>query len=402
MWLVAALLFLQAGNPVSDGMKALEEGKYEAAAQFFTKAIESDPKDYAAHFNLGLTYSYLHRDAEGIAEYRKALALKPGLVEAQLNEGILLLRQKNAAEALPLLQAAATQKPKDFRPRFYLAEAELATGAAEKAEESYRAAIELDGHSAAAQLGLGRALAQEGKLAEAGPYFQAAAQLDAHYRDALLELAALYEKNRQVEDAAAIYRQFPDNPKAQERLGELLIESKQYADAIPRLEAAYAKTPDRDSRLALAQAYLANNEPAKAAPLLEKAVAEEPDNYNLHVLYGHSLRDQRQFPAAAAQFAAALQLKPNEGHLWNELGGALYMAEDYPRALAAFDRALQLGEDIAGNWFLRAIILDKLHQLKPAVEAYQRFLSMSQGKNPDQEFQARQRVRILNRELEKR
>jgi hypothetical protein len=39
--------------------------------------------------------------------------------------------------------------------------------------------------------------------------------------------------------------------------------------------------------------------------------------------------------------------------------------------------------------------------LKPALEAYQRFLALSNGKSPDQEFQARQRVRLLQRELEK-
>jgi hypothetical protein len=61
-----------------------------------------------------------------------------------------------------------------------------------------------------------------------------------------------------------------------------------------------------------------------------------------------------------------------------------------------------LGENTAGNWFFRAIILDKAAQLKPALEAYQRFLSMSQGKNPDQEFQARQRVRIIQLELERK
>ena len=60
------------------------------------------------------------------------------------------------------------------------------------------------------------------------------------------------------------------------------------------------------------------------------------------------------------------------------------------------------GREYGGNWFFRAIILDKLKQLKPALEAYQQFLSLSQGKNPDQEFQARQRVRIIQRELEKR
>ena len=60
------------------------------------------------------------------------------------------------------------------------------------------------------------------------------------------------------------------------------------------------------------------------------------------------------------------------------------------------------GENSAGNWFLRAIILDKLHQIKPAKDAYEHFLALSQGKNPDQEFQARQRARILQREIDKR
>jgi len=80
----------------------------------------------------------------------------------------------------------------------------------------------------------------------------------------------------------------------------------------------------------------------------------------------------------------------------------LYMTGDAEEALANLDRARELGQDIAGNWFLRAIILDKLRQLKPALEAYRRFLAMSEGKNPDQEFQAKQRVRILQKELDRR
>jgi tetratricopeptide (TPR) repeat protein len=120
------------------------------------------------------------------------------------------------------------------------------------------------------------------------------------------------------------------------------------------------------------------------------------------MMYARALRDKRLFPPAAAQFYEAAKLKPGEAMTWSELGGMLYMMEDYPQSLAAFDKARELGEDTPGNWFLRAIILDKLRQVKPALEAYQRFLSMSQGKSPDQEFQARQRARILQRELEKR
>lgn len=402
MWAIAALLFFQAATPGADGLKALDQGRYADAVTAFTKAVAADPEDYTAHFNLALAYGLLRRDAEGIAEYRKTLELKPGLYQAQLNEGILLLRQNSAGEALPLLEAAAAQKPAEFRPRFYLAEAQLAAGNPSQAEQSYRTAVQLNAKSAGAQLGLGRALARQGRLAEAAPYFRQAAALDPGYRDALLELAGLYEQNKQPAEAIEIYRQFPDDPGASAHLGLLLLASKQYADAIPPLEQAYARSPTESNRVALAEAYLFHNESGKAVPLLEKAVAENAGNFDLHTMYAHALRDRKQYREAAQQFAAAAKLKPDDAHTWNELAGMLYLSEDYTPALEALDRARQLGEGNAGNWFLRGIILDKLHQVKPALEAYQQFLSMSQGKNPDQEFQARQRAKLLERELGKR
>jgi len=399
---MAALLFFQAVNPTSEGMRALDEGRYEAAADAFIKAIAADPSDYSAHFNLALAYSFLAKDLEGIAEYRQALQLKPGLYEAQLNAGILLLRQKKPSEAATLLEAAATQKPNEFRPRYYLAEARMATGDPAQAEQNYRAALDADGKSPGAHLGLARALAQQDKLTEASPHFLQAAQLDANYRDSLLELAALYEKKGETANAIEIYRQFPANPGVAERLGELLLESKQYGDAIPQLEQAYTQAPTQANRAALAVAYLFSRQLDKALPLLEKAVAAEPANYDLRLMYARALRDRKQYQPAAQQFNQAVKLKPDAAPIWNELGAVLYLADDYPPALEAFDRARQLGENTAGNAFMRAIILDKARQLKPALDAYKLFLSLSQDKNPDQEFQARQRARIIQRELDKR
>src|SRR3954465_7745941 len=167
MWAFLALLFFMQVDYDDEGMKALDAGKYEAAAQSFTKAIEGDAKDYFAHFNLAMAYTLLNRDAEAVAEYRKTLELKPGIYEAQLNGGIVLLRQKNPAEALPLFEAAAAQKPQEFRPRYYLAESQLQSGDYAKAEESYKLAIGLDAKSAGAQLGMAESLVQQGRLAEA-------------------------------------------------------------------------------------------------------------------------------------------------------------------------------------------------------------------------------------------
>jgi tetratricopeptide (TPR) repeat protein len=403
MWALAAALFLmQTPDFTAQGAKALDEGKYEAAAQAFQQAIETDPKDYFAHFNLALADGFLHKDAEGIAEYRKTLELKPRLYEAELNEAILLMRQKNPADALPLLADAAGQQPKEFRTRYFLAEAQLATGEAAGAEESYRLALQLNAKSAGAEIGLAHALVRQGKLDDAAPHYRQAAQLDPAYRQSLLELADLYEKNRQIAEAVAIYREFPDNAAAQQRAGALMLAANRYAEAIPDLELAYAKEPSQANRVALAQAYVFAGQREKALPLMEKAVAAEPADFDLRMAYGRALRDSRQYAPAAGQFNAAAQLKPGDAVPWRDLADMLYLLGDLPRALAAFDKARELGEDTPGVAFLRAIILDKEKQLKPALEAYRRFLSMSQGKNPDQEWQARQRAKLLERELERR
>ena len=238
MWAAVAFLLLLQADYTTEGMKALDEGKYEVAVQAFRKAIEADSKDYFAHFNLAMAYTLLQRDTEAVAEYRRTLELKPGLYEAQLNAGIVLLRQKNPAEALPLFEDAAAQKPREFRPRYYLAESQLQTADYAKAKDSYQLALALDAKSADAQLGMAQVLVQEGRIDDAGAYFHQAARLEPKYRDYLLELAGLYEKAARNREAIDLYREFPDNPAAQARMGELLLESKQFEDAVPRLEEA--------------------------------------------------------------------------------------------------------------------------------------------------------------------
>jgi tetratricopeptide (TPR) repeat protein len=401
MWFAALLFFVQA-DYTSDGMKALESGNYPDAVAAFTKAIAADPKDYFAHFNLAMAHTLLHQDNEAVAEYRKTLELKPKLYEAELNGAIVLMRQKNPAEALPLLEDAAQQKPGEFRPRYYLAESELQTGDYSKAEENYKRALALDAKSAGANLGMAQALVQQGRLDDSGPYFRQAAELEPKYRDYLLQLGTLYEKANRPAEAMAIYREFPDNAAVQSRLGEMLLESKKYTEALPQLEQAYQSAPTPQNRLALASAYVATQQGVKALPLLEQAVAAAPTDFDLRMMYARTLRDRRQFAPAAKQFYEAAKLKPAEPKPWTELGDMLYMAGDLPQALSAFEQAAKAGEATPGNWFLRAIILDKLRQLKPAKAAYEQFLSLSQGKLPDQEFQARQRVRILDREIAKR
>jgi tetratricopeptide (TPR) repeat protein len=399
---LAALLFFQVADHNAEGMKALEAQQYQAAVEHFTKAAQADPQEFSAHFHLALAYSFLEKDVEAIAAYRKTLELKPGLYQAQLNLGMVLLRQNRPQEALLHLEGAAEQKPDQFRPRLYLAEALLSAGDHVKAGQHYEKALQLDPKSAAAELGFARSLARQGRLPEAAPHFRKASELDPAFSDALLELAALFEKSGQPAEAMEIYRQFPGNAAAQERLGELLLESRKYEEAIPSLEEAVRKDPTPANGLALATAYHLNKQSDKALPILDRLVAAEPSNYDLHMLYGRVLRDMKQFQPAAQQFHQAVRLKQDERQAWNELAGMLFALESYPQAIAALDQARKLGDTGTGNLYFRALALDRLRQYKPALQAYQEFLAASQGKNPEEEFMARQRVRVIEKELNRR
>ncbi len=397
-----AVLAAQAPDPSAEGLRALEANRYEEAVAYFTKAVEANAQDYAAQFHLALALSLLGRDAEAIARYKTVLELKPGLYEAELNLGILLLRQKRPQEAVGHLEAAAREKPQEFRPSYYLAEAYFARGDYAMAEEYYGRAAAADPKSAAARAGLGRARARLNRLTEAAADFHRAAELDPAYKDVLLELAALLEAGGQKEQAVALYEQFPDNPGARERLGELLIEIDKPAEAVPHLEWAVAHAPTPANRLALATAYVRTKQLDKALPLMEQAVAEAPDHAGLRLMYGRLLRDAKQYARAAREFHRVAQAQPDSAEAWKELAGMLILLEDYPQALAALDRLKSLGAETPAHYYFRGMIYDKMRQAGPAIENYEKFLGLSRGANPETEFVARQRVRILRKEQNRR
>jgi len=403
MWTVFLLVLLaQAPDFISQGLKALDAGNSDAAVASFSKAIAADPADYSAHFNLALAYSISNQDALAIPEYKKTLELHPGLYEAQLNLSMSLLNANAPAEAIPFLKAAAEQKPKEFKPVYYLATALLGTRQFTEAIIEFQKAVEMDAASAGAELGLGQALARDGHRNEAEPHYRKAANLEHAYHTYLLELATLFEEHSELPQALDIYREFPDDPGAQERAGLALLRTGQTAAAITTLEPIVAKSPTAGNQMALAEAYIKEKQLAKAEPLVAAGVAAAPEDFELRMIYGRTLRDQRKFPPASEQFSAAAKIKPDAAQAWTELAGVLIMAERPIDGLAALDKVHALGAETPGHYYLRAITLDRLEKNKEALEAYSKFLAASQNVNPDQEFIARQRVKVLERKLGKR
>ena len=103
----------------SKGSQALDRGDYQQAEQIFSQLVAADPKDYFAYFNLALAEVGLKKDDRAIADFKQTLALKPGIYQAQLNLGLVYLRDNQAGEAIPLLEAVVSAKPDDAKGHLY-------------------------------------------------------------------------------------------------------------------------------------------------------------------------------------------------------------------------------------------------------------------------------------------
>ncbi len=76
---------------------------FDDAIKYFLKAIDNDPRNAAAYFNLGLSYEQCSRQDNAIEAYQKAVRLNPKLTEASerlfMVKDNLLMNQINEADS---------------------------------------------------------------------------------------------------------------------------------------------------------------------------------------------------------------------------------------------------------------------------------------------------------------
>lgn len=404
MFIAIALLLLNqaTADRQTQGLQALDRHDYPTAEAVFSQIAVTDPKDYSALFNLALAEVGLKKDTDAATHFQQTLSLRPGLYQAELNLGILYLRDNKAADAVPLLQDVVRQKPDLAKPHLFLAQALQAQSKWPESQAEFESALQHDPKDARAKLGLAEALLHQGKLDESRPHFERAAAMDASLKSFLLELAvALVDKNRAA-DAIPMLEQFPGNAGAREKLGQIYLKAKQPENAVTQFEAAVQLSPTTANKVALATAYMRSNQQPRALPLLEEALAKSPNDWDLQMTVGRIYRDQRQFGEAGKYFATATKLKPDDAAGWSELAGVLTLLKQYPQALAALDRISELNAEKPGHIFLRAIILDNLRQLKPALATYRKFLEADNGQHSDQDFQSQGRIKAIEHELNRR
>jgi tetratricopeptide (TPR) repeat protein len=368
--------------------------------------IAAHPTDARALFDAGYVADAMNRlgDAEGL--YRRAVDANPKSFEARLSLGLLLARQNKIEDAHPELEAATALDPAD-------------AGEAMKAR-AWRALAKID---------------SEDDATRASNDLLEALKISPETTEDTLLAAKIAENSREYAAAETAYRRVlakdAGSAEASAGLAHVLIAEKKYPEAEALLRTALEKMPDDAPLTAQLAAVLVAQDKGEALPVVEKLHEAHPDDAAitrmlaqilaeagdyagsdhlylgllkaspkdpaLLIAHGQNLIRQLQFAPAYAVFDKATQADPSDADGWSGLAFAASRTNRPDITLHALTERSKFLPEVPSTYFLWATAYDSLHQRVQAAAYYHHFLDASAGKFPDQEWQARQRLNLLEK-----
>jgi Flp pilus assembly protein TadD len=386
---------------VDQAESAIENRDYATAEKSLQDVVAKDPKNFRAWYDLGFLYNVTERQSEAIEAYRKSVEANPQVFESNLNLG-LLLERKGDPQAAKYLVAAIALKPTSH-PEQSLSQAYLSLGHVlektqpEEALKAYGKAAELQPKDPTPHLQTAILLEQQKNTSAASQEFQKALDLDANNRDALAGLVNTYSRSGQLPQAETLLRRMatsePQNATLHIQLGRVLAAQKKDDAAITELTKGLELAPgDAVANRELIQLLLDAKKYSEAIVRIKPAVQANPVDPDLHYLLGTTYLRNKNFAEAQAELMQAVKLKSDFGQAYGDLAFAASENKDYKLCAMALDVRAKFLPETPFTYFLRATALDHLHEWPDAITNYQKFLSVAEGKYPDQEWQAKHRL----------
>jgi predicted Zn-dependent protease len=391
---------------VTAAESAIASTDWKTAEAKLDSWLAAHPDDARALFDAGYVADVQNRTDDATSLYRRAVKADPNSFDAHLMLGMLLARQGKIGEARPEIARATQLDPGEGGP--------------ELKARAWRALARIDSNS---------------NPSDASNDLLEALKLSPETTEDTLLAATLAEKTGQVDAAEREYRRVlakdPQSEQASTGLAHLLIQQKKYPEAETMLRAALKNSPNDAALTAQLAAVLAAQDKAEALPLLQKLHEVHPDDAPITRMLAEVLADAGNFAASDEFYVKLLAASPSDPGLLVGHGQDLVRQMKYAAAFEVFDKATQIDPKNADGWsglaftasrtdrpaitlhaltmrsqllpdnpstyFLWATAYDSLHEKAQAAAYYHHFLDSSAGKFPDQEWQARQRLKILER-----
>jgi predicted O-linked N-acetylglucosamine transferase (SPINDLY family) len=310
--LVRAPVMASGEDTLRQARAALASGQAPRAAQLCARMLDVEPSHIEVRHMHGRCLAALGRWNDAIAEFRRALSMRPAYYPALVDLGIALASVGEFVDARQTLEVALGLDSRPPELHFGLGLCALGLDRIPDAIASFSQAVKRRPGFVPAHTNLGDAYLRHGEPAAAAAAYARAAGLS------------------------------PSDAGLQADWGAALLAAKDFSAAAATLERAL----DLDPHLARAAANLGAalrhmGRLDAAASAYARALAVQPDLVEAHAGLGTIAAAQGRFAAALQHHTHAIDLDPTRLPALVDFARGLEAAGRYPEALSALERARQ-------------------------------------------------------------
>ncbi|MFO0598520.1 MAG: tetratricopeptide repeat protein [Myxococcaceae bacterium] len=307
---------------------------FPGAVKFYKKAVELAPEDVELLFNLGEAQQSNHNIDDSIATYRKVLAAKGDFTQARVNLGKALAEKGLFGEAKEMLSAASKDSLADSEAHYNLGVIYMREGAISQATTEFERTLAINPKHAQALNNLGVAWDARADTKKALDYFKRAAAADPTFAEPCFNQGMSYMKLNQPQQATKAFEQAlklePDSAGPYVQLGTLYLKQGKKDRALEAFKKAIASAEEEEKKAGgflqlrklndtrrtsdayrgLALTYLAMGKTDDAVGVLKTVVSRMPKDASARLALGDAYLAQNNFDGAIEQFTERLALEP--------------------------------------------------------------------------------------------
>lgn len=319
MWIIALAAATGLARAAETPKPSPSMPTYSVAVRYFTEAVKLEPTNAVYHYHLGNALLDDQKPTEALAEFQKAVELKPDYLDAHRQIQETLKAMGRLDEARQTYRKKYDADPKDVNGKYLWARLEA------DRSESLRL---FDDALAAGVAGLwvhydaAKAFEAAGRDADAKKQYQLSITERADEPNLYYNLGRLSEKERNLDEAAQSYtyavKLKPDFAEAHNNLGTVRAAQGKPSEAITE----YKKAIELDPKSALYHFNLANallgvGQATEAEAEYKAAIERKSDYASAHCNLGNLYAQQHNADEAVTEYRRGIVADANlpEAHL---------------------------------------------------------------------------------------
>lgn len=406
-----AQLYIKAGlafeknNDLNAAIKAYNEAStldpanqdaLNALQKIWEEQIKINPRNAAAHANLGTILQKKGNFDGALSQYNAAEMIEPNNILVRLNLGTLYQAKGDLKTAIRAYDTILQVEPNNILAHYYRATAFKQNKDYENAIKELNTILQIDPKNAMAEREL-LAVAKEqgGDNTKAVNILKDLANKEPDNAKAQYDAAFESHSKGDLDDAVIYYRRAialdPKMTDAYSNIGAALIAKKQYNEALEMLNKAAELDPantevkkliseikesQTSSKYQEALSLHQQGKINEAIALYEEALKADPNNPEILTNLGAAYQTNKNYDAALAQYLKSIAIEPKSSVTYFYMGTTYYSKNQFEEAITNYKKALELDP---GNQQIKDSLksgIDGLVQniLSKALDAYNKKL----------------------------